>query len=68
MSESWRRRGPFQDIWLGPLQRVDQLIKNGAHHLIGQLGDDPDALPTAQGARAWSQATVGALLTREGVH
>jgi DNA invertase Pin-like site-specific DNA recombinase len=27
-----------------------------------------DAVPTAQGARAWSQATVGALLMREGVH
>jgi DNA invertase Pin-like site-specific DNA recombinase len=27
-----------------------------------------DAVPTAQGARAWSQATVRALLIREGVH
>jgi hypothetical protein len=27
-----------------------------------------DAVPTAQGARAWSQATVRALLMREGVH
>ena len=27
-----------------------------------------DAVPTAQGAPAWSQATVRALLTREGVH
>ena len=26
-----------------------------------------DAVPTAQGARAWSQATVRALLMREGV-
>jgi hypothetical protein len=27
-----------------------------------------DAVPTAQGARTWSQATVRALLMREGVH
>jgi len=27
-----------------------------------------DAVPTAQGARAWSQATVRALLMREGAH
>jgi DNA invertase Pin-like site-specific DNA recombinase len=27
-----------------------------------------DAVPTALGARAWSQATVRALLMREGVH
>ena len=27
-----------------------------------------DTVPTAQGARAWSQATVRALLMREGVH
>jgi hypothetical protein len=27
-----------------------------------------DAVPTAQGAPAWSQATVRALLMREGVH
>jgi hypothetical protein len=33
------------------------------------LGDlNNDAVPTAQGARAWSQATVRALLMREGVH
>lgn len=44
----------------------------GAHG--GQDGDaiardlNKDAVPTAQGARAWSQATVRALLMREGVH
>jgi hypothetical protein len=27
-----------------------------------------NAVPTAQGARAWSQATVGALLIRENVN
>jgi hypothetical protein len=27
-----------------------------------------DAVPTAQGGRAWSQATVRALLMRESVH
>ena len=27
-----------------------------------------DAVPTAQGARAWSRARVRALLMREGVH
>jgi hypothetical protein len=27
-----------------------------------------DAVPTAQGARAWSQVTVRALLMREGGH
>jgi hypothetical protein len=27
-----------------------------------------DAVPTAQGARAWSQTTIRALLMREGVH
>jgi Recombinase len=27
-----------------------------------------DAVPTAQGAHAWSQATVRAVLMREGVH
>jgi hypothetical protein len=29
---------------------------------------DRDVVPTAQGARVWSQATVRALLLREGVH
>jgi DNA invertase Pin-like site-specific DNA recombinase len=34
------------------------------------IARDPnkDAVPTARGARAWSQATVRALLMREGVH
>jgi hypothetical protein len=27
-----------------------------------------DAVPTAQGASAWSQATVPVLLVREGIH
>ena len=29
---------------------------------------DRDVVPTAQGARVWPQATVRALLMREGVH
>ena len=37
-----------------------------AHAIARDLSKD--AVPTAQGARAWSQASVRALLMREGVH
>jgi DNA invertase Pin-like site-specific DNA recombinase len=37
-----------------------------AHAIARDL--NKDAVPTAQGARAWSQATVRELLIREGVH